>query len=76
MTLYVPRTVLLGKCRKNEMILFEQERPKCLDVVSDKNERGGGGCQVELVDTHVINGTTPDGSAKDVQNVWGRRKGY
>lgn len=48
-TLYVPGVWLNKPCVKNTLILFEQENPGCM-----KNE-----CYVQLVDKHVINGTTP-----------------
>lgn len=50
-TLYVPGVWLNQPCSKNTLILFEQENTGCY-----KNE-----CYVELVDKHIINGTTPSG---------------
>jgi hypothetical protein len=51
-TLYVPSTLLVGSCRKNKVIIFEQETPGC----------GNSVCSIEFVDTPVIDGPTPKGS--------------
>ena len=60
-TLYVPRTILFCD-KKNEIILFEQERPPkgCLQMEHhSKNGILGSTCEVQFVPNHIINGSVP-----------------
>ena len=60
-TLYVPRTILFCD-KKNEIILFEQERPPkgCLQM-EHHNKSGilDSTCEVQFVPNHIINGSVP-----------------
>ena len=74
-TLYVPRTILFCD-KKNEIILFEQERPpkgcsKNPEIVgsSKMNNALGPRCFVQLVPNHVINGSVPlNAVSKNIEN--------
>ena len=60
-TLYVPRTILFCD-KKNEIILFEQERPPkgCLQMEHhDKNGILESTCEVQFVPNPIINGSVP-----------------
>ena len=52
-TLYVPAPILQKNCnRTNSIMLFEQEKPPCMNNSTDK-------CQVEFVTEPQLNGPTP-----------------
>ena len=60
-TLYVPRTILFCD-KKNEIILFEQERPPkgCLQMEHhNKNVILDSTCEVQFVPNPIINGSVP-----------------
>ena len=60
-TLYVPRTILFCD-KKNEIILFEQERPPkgCLQMEHhNKSVILDSACEVQFVPNPIINGSVP-----------------
>lgn len=53
-TLYVPATILMGKCRPNSVVVLEQDKSPCLQRKSKR-----ASCTIEFVVDPVINGTVP-----------------
>lgn len=60
-TLYVPGVKLRKPCQKNELILFEQENPGCKTSFGTTSS-----CYIHLVNTPVINGSTPINVSDDL----------
>ena len=74
-TLYVPRTILFCD-KKNEIILFEQERPPkgCLQMEHhSKNGIFGSACEVQFVPNHIINGSVPLAQGADAFDKHGEQ---
>ncbi len=55
MTLYAPAPVVLGGCRKNVLVLLEQDGPACAGDDGDFES-----CVVTFTDSPKIDGPTPD----------------
>jgi beta-galactosidase len=52
-TLYVPATILKGRCQPNKVVIFEQDRVPC------HSRKRKESCTIEFVTEPIINGSTP-----------------